>query len=260
MLYLGAYASTLHVHVADRAKSASTLLAVGADLVHMSAFGELGPLDTQIPDPRNPANKVSALDCYQSVDYVRDFGFKTVTSVLPELVTATERRIPISELIDTSTTFALGAISPVLKTITALDFGGWGRSLRIGEQYARKLLENKDGDRTRTDRIAWQLVYGYPHHLFPIDRAEAARIGLRVTTMDRARYEGAMAVLDACHRKDFVGFLSAEQADAVAGRPVAAEGNGQGELTERQADYEAGDHPEAETGSLHSWPRGTTAK
>lgn len=92
-LYLSSYPGELSVHVPAHAKSASTLLALGADHLYLSAFGELGPLDTQIPDPRNPANNVSALDCYKSVDYVRDFGFKTMTDALPKLVTATERRI-----------------------------------------------------------------------------------------------------------------------------------------------------------------------
>ena len=213
-LYLGAYAKDLRVHVPSRAKSASTLLAIGADKVYLSAFGELGPLDTQIPDPRNPANTVSALDCYQSVDYVRDFGFNTITSVLPQLVDATERRIPVSDLLAAASTFAIGAIQPVLSTITALDFGGWGRSLRIGEKYASKLLraKTKDGDYVRADNIAYQLVYGYTHHPFPIDFHEAKRIGLDVEPMDGPTYDKAVEVLAACRHKTYVGFLSEDEA------------------------------------------------
>ncbi len=217
-LYLAAYAKDLRVHVPSRAKSASTLLAIGADKVYLSAFGELGPLDTQIPDPRNPANTVSALDCYQSVDYVRDFGFNTITSVLPQLVESTERRIPVSDLLAAASTFAIGAIQPVLSTITALDFGGWGRSLRIGEKYASKLLraKTKDGDYARADRIAYQLVYGYTHHPFPIDFHEAKRIGLDVEPMDGATYDKAVEVLDACRHKSCVSFLSEEEAARTA--------------------------------------------
>jgi hypothetical protein len=224
VLYLSAYAKELNVHVPDRAKSASTLLAAGADRTYLSAFGELGPLDTQIPDPRNPANTVSALDCYQSVDYVRDFGFKTVTAVLPQLVHSTERRIPVNELLDRASAFALGSVDPMLHTVNALDFGGWGRSLRIGEHYARKLLlaKAKDGDHARAERIASQLVYGYTHHTFPIDYREAQRIGLRVALMNEHVHDEAMKVVDACHDKDFVGFLSKEQSDVVGALDDAA--------------------------------------
>jgi len=224
VLYLAAYAKQLNVYVPDRAKSASTLLAVGADRTYLSAFGELGPLDTQIPDPRNPANTVSALDCYQSVDYVRDFGFKTITAVLPQLIESTERRIPVNELLDRASTFALGSVDPMLHTVNALDFGGWGRSLRIGEHYARKLLlaKAKDGDHARAERIAHQLVYGYTHHTFPIDYREAKRIGLSVAQMGEHMHDEAIKVVEACHEKDFVGFLSKEQSNAVGAPDEAA--------------------------------------
>lgn len=216
VLYLSEYAKELKVYVPDRAKSASTLLAVGADDVYLSAFGELGPLDTQIPDPRNPANTVSALDCYQSVDYVSAFGFKTITAVLPQLVNATERRISVSDLLATASTFALGAIGPSLRSVTALDFGGWGRSLRIGEHYARKLLhaKAKDGDYAQADRIAYELVFGYTHHLFPINYHEAKRIGLNVSKMDQKIYDGAIKVVEACHNKSVVRFLNKDLYEA----------------------------------------------
>lgn len=260
-LYLSAYSSTLNVYVPDRAKSASTLLAVGADTVHLSVFGELGPLDTQIPDPRNPANTVSALDCYQSVDYVRAFGFKTVTLALPQLVDVTERRISVGELIDTATGFALGAISPVLQSVSALDFGGWGRSLRIGENYAKKLLQlkAKDGDRERTERIAYQLVYGYPHHLFPIDYHEAARIGLRVARMEPGRYGGAYGVVEACHGKDFVGFISAGEADkekAAEDRRTETAPPDAGVRVAPNGQAAPDEHANADVGTARAWSGG----
>ena len=244
VLYLSAYAKDLRVYVPDRAKSASTLLAIGADKVYLSAFGELGPLDAQIPDPRNPANTVSALDCYQSVDYVSAFGFKTITKVLPQLVNATDRRVPVNYLLDTASKFALGSVTPSLQSVGALDFGGWGRSLMIGEYYARKLLEAKakDGDRVRADRIAYQLVYGYAHHLFPIDYHEADRMGLSVVRMDKDVYDEAIKVVDACHKKDFVGFLSKPESDlekkAVPRQAAGSVAAGQDSSGDGRADNE----------------------
>lgn len=74
----------------------------------------------------------------------------------------------------------------------------------------------KDGDQARADRIAYQLVYGYTHHLFPIDYYEAERIGLSVDRMDKDLYDEAIKVVEACHKKDFVCFLSKEQSEAVS--------------------------------------------
>jgi len=228
--YLAAYANDFRVYVPSRAKSASTLLAIGADRTYLSAFGELGPLDAQIGNPRNPTMSVSALDYYQSVDYVRDVGFNTISVVLRQLINDTERLVPVSELLSTASTFAIGAIQPLMSTITALDFGGWGRSLRIGEKYASKLLSAKvkDGNVARADRIAFQLVYGYAHHLFPIDIEEANRIGLAVERMDQQTYYGAMRVLDACRHMSVVCFLSEQEAAKFEHLDMVLEYDGDG--------------------------------
>lgn len=253
VLYLSEYAKELKVYVPDRAKSASTLLAVGADEVYLSAFGELGPLDTQIPDPRNPANTVSALDCYQSVDYVSAFGFKTITAVLPELVNATERRISVNDLLATASTFALGTVSPSLRSVTALDFGGWGRSLRIGEHYARKLLQAKakDGDYARADRIAYELVFGYTHHLFPIDYHEAKRIGLNVSKMDQEIYDEAIKVVEACHKKSLVNFLNKDLYKASSIEEIS-ELEAAGEHVPADS-YQEQEHPQADAAIPRPW-------
>src|SRR6516225_3055942 len=126
ILYLSKYTESINIYVPRKAKSASTLIAVGANKLFMSPFSELGPLDTQIRDPRNPTDYVSALDCYQSVDYVRDFGFGTLNQALKALAQETRTLIPLSELVHTSADFSIGSIAPILTQVNALDFGGWG--------------------------------------------------------------------------------------------------------------------------------------
>ena len=216
-LYISRYAKQFNLHIPRKAKSASTLLALVADRIFLSPFAELGPLDTQIDDPRNPTYTVSALDCYQSVDYVRHFGFRTMGDVLAQLVAQTEGRVSLNDLLGVSSQFAIGAISPMLQSVKALDFGGWGRSLKIGEKYAQKLLIAKDPDEARAFRIAERLVYGYTHHPFPIDYVEAQDIGLEPEYMVKSVYAGAKDVIEACHDKNFVGFISEEHAKREAG-------------------------------------------
>lgn len=213
-LYLSAYTNDLKVYVPDRAKSASTLLAIGARELYLSGFGELGPLDTQLHDPRNPAKFASALDCYQSVDYVRKFAITTIGEVLRSLIDKTEKEVPLGQLLDDAEKFALGAINPMLENVSALDFGGWGRSLRIGEHYTQRLLESQATivDRELIKNIAHNLVYGYTHHPFPIDYHEAKRIELPVKLMDEKTYEKAIKVVEECDGRSFVGFLSRKQA------------------------------------------------
>ncbi|MEY7973824.1 hypothetical protein AB8O38_17645 [Saccharomonospora xinjiangensis] len=209
----------------------------------LSPFAELGPLDTQIADPRNPANTTSALDCYQSVDYVREFAFQTILSALPKLITATERRLPVTGLIDTATQFATSSVAPMLKSVTALDFGSWGRSLRIGESYAVKLLKKKstDEDEAAIKQLAWQLVYGYAHHRFPIDYDEAERIGLAVERMSPSQYKRLRTVVDACRKKSFIGFLSKHESDKESHRSRKP-------ACEEDEEPSTDEHPQADVG------------
>jgi serine dehydrogenase proteinase len=207
---LTAYASELNVHVPRRAKSASTLLALGAGRVYLSRFGELGPLDTQIFDPRNPVAYVSALDCYQSVDYVRLFGVNTMSKALRQLSMDAGGQIPLQDLLGTASAFATGAVGPMLTGIRALDFGAWGRSLKIGERYAQILLEDNHA-KDEAARIAERLVYSYTHHLFPIDYREAREMGLPAEPMSEAAYHLGLDVVEKCKNKSFIGFVSQDE-------------------------------------------------
>ena len=223
--YLTCYARELNVYVPRRAKSASTLLALGAARTYLSRFGELGPLDTQIFDPRNPVAYVSALDCYQSVDHVRKFGINTMSEALRQLSADAGVQVPLTDLLGTASAFATGAIEPIQRGIRALDFGAWGRSLKIGEKYAHILLQ--DHHPKDAPSIAARLVYDYTHHLFPIDYREARDIGLDVALMSKDLYRSGLKVLRVCGEKVFIGFISPAEADrqakAEAARRAAVE-------------------------------------
>jgi len=211
VVYLRAFAKEVRVYVPTRAKSAATLIAIGADRVEMSPFAELGPLDTQIIDPRNPTARISALDCYRSVDHVREFGVLTIPRALTAILDQNRTRLSLEQLIEAATTLAVGSVRPMLEHISALDFGAWGRTLKIGETYAKMLrlrLHNPDSE-AAARRLAWQLVYGYPHHPYPIDRAEATNLGISVETMPRDVYRAAHDIATACRNEArFVGFAN----------------------------------------------------
>jgi hypothetical protein len=211
VLFLSRFTRRLRVFVPRRAKSAGTLIAIGGYELYMSPFAELGPLDTQIRDPRNPTDRVSALDCYQSVDYVRTFGLNTLNRTFRALAGETRALIPLSQLVNTSATFSIGSIAPILTQVNALDFGGWGRTLRIGEMYAQTLLSRAGYAGDESKEIAHQLVYGYTHHPFAIDVDEARRMGLRPVAMSREQYESALDIVTACAEPGtvVVGFADA---------------------------------------------------
>lgn len=220
--YLTCYTSELNVHVPRRAKSASTLLALGANHIYLSQFGELGPLDTQIFDPRNPVAYVSALDCYQSVDYVRMFGVSAMSKALRQLSADTGGQVTLKDLLGTASDFATGAISPMLTGVRALDFGAWGRSLKIGERYAQILLEDNHS-RDEAGKISERLVYSYTHHLFPIDYREACTIGLPAKLMSERAYQAGLQVVEKCKNNAFIGFVSPRELEKTQAAEKAAE-------------------------------------
>jgi hypothetical protein len=200
VLYLSRYAKTLNIYVPRKAKSASTLIAVGGNQLFMSPFGELGPLDTQIRDPRNPTDYISALDCYQSVDYVREFGFSTLSQALKQLAAVTQGKLLLTDSLNAAAQFAIGSITPMLSQTRSLDFGAWGRSLKMGEKYAQILIcRAAQIDQLKAEKIAARLVYGYTHHLFPIDITEAGEIGLNPEKMSKEECESAVEIVSTCN-------------------------------------------------------------
>ena len=74
------------------------------------------------------------------------------------------------------------------------------RTLKIGETYAKalRLRRNDPGPEADAARLARMLVYGYPHHPYPIDMTEAEVLGRIVDQMPEEAYTAAKAVVDAC--------------------------------------------------------------
>jgi hypothetical protein len=219
-LYLARYAANLNIYVPRKAKSASTLIAVAGNSLVMSPFAELGPLDTQIRDPRNPTDYISALDCYQSVDYVREFGFSTLSQALKQLAAVTQGKLLLTDSLDAAAQFAIGSITPMLSQTRSLDFGAWGRSLKMGERYAQILISRAaEMEQGKAEKIASRLVYGYTHHYFPIDVTEARDMGLNPHEMTEDVYQSAIDIVSTCNDNQ----ICIEFVDERAG---AAEENG----------------------------------
>ncbi len=224
-LYLSRYAVNLNIYVPRRAKSASTLVAVAANSIFMSPFGELGPLDTQIRDPRNPTDYISALDCYQSVDYVREFGFSTLSQALKQLAAVTQGKLLLTDSLDAAAKFAIGSITPMLSQTRSLDFGAWGRSLKMGEKYAQILIcRAGELDQGKAARIASRLVYGYTHHRFPIDIAEARDMGLDPQEMSEEEYKTAIEIVNICNDNQVCIEFVDEHAGPVEGNGASVAG------------------------------------
>ncbi len=132
------------VVVPRRAKSAATLIVLGANEIHMGQMSQLGPIDPQI-------GKLPALGLGNAVEYLAKLcnEHPNSSSMLAQYLS------------------------------NKLDLRILGFMERVSEsaqQYAERLLDNKNlPNTTSIKQVAHDLVYSYKDHSFVIDKDEAKK-------------------------------------------------------------------------------------
>ena len=135
--------SSFKVIVPRIAKSAATLIAIGADEIHMSLLGQLGPIDPQIDGL--PALGVSS-------------ALRTIASVAEQYPGSAEM----------FSRYLRGAL-------TVEQIGYCDRISESAVQYAERLLSTKPSLAPLAPAIAKELVHEYKDHSFVIDLEEAQK-------------------------------------------------------------------------------------
>jgi hypothetical protein len=176
--------------IPDIAKSAATLLALGAQRIIMAPYAELGPLDAQIQDAERE-DYLSALDEVQALDRLYAFALQAADRAMFLLVQRTGRKTDV--LLPECFAFATDFMRPLTEKIDAIHYTQMSRVLKVAELYAVRLLEDMYGEEDAV-KIARALVQNYPEHGFVIDPGEAARIGL-LTETPTAEQEGILEAL-----------------------------------------------------------------
>jgi Serine dehydrogenase proteinase len=174
------------VIVPDRAKSAATLLAIGSEEIILSQHGELGPLDAQIFETEREA-PMSALDEVQALERLHTFWLESVDRAMVMLVGRTGKKV--ETLLPMVLESVGNMMRPLLEGIDVVHYTQMSRSLKVGEEYAKRLLSRVSTDPEKTART---LVHGYPDHAFSIDLLEAKSLGLKV----KAATEEQEAIFD----------------------------------------------------------------
>ena len=146
------------------AKSAGTLLALGADEIHMGIISELGPIDPQIGD-------YPALGLGSAVEHIAILCKKH-----PDAIEMLAKYLASS--------------------LNLHDLGYFERVSESAAQYAERLLAGKTLPAGQTpESIAHRFVYGYKDHGFVIDRDEATEIlGSEIVKSDSKEYKLANSI------------------------------------------------------------------
>jgi len=164
-----------------RAKSAATLMCLGADRIYMGEFAELGPVDIQLFDPlERGAETFSPLDEFKSMEFMRDYAIEILDFFSGLFL---ERSgMSVKEAMHAAIPCITGLMQPLYSQIDPLEMGEHRRSLAIGEEYATRLLRLTKNP--NADKIVEQLVWKYPSHTFAIDYDEAKELKLPVERLD----------------------------------------------------------------------------
>ena len=160
------------------AKSAATLLALGAKEIYMGEDAELGPLDAQLSDDDREI-MISALDEVHSLGRLNAAALEVFDQTMLLLLGRTSKKI--EAILPHTLAYTANFMRPLIEKIDAVHYTQSSRILRVSEEYAIRLLSS-DSKHAYDDArsIASQLVEKYPEHGFVIDSEEARRIGLRV--------------------------------------------------------------------------------
>jgi hypothetical protein len=171
--------------IPNRAKSAATLLTLGAETIILGRQAELGPLDAQVFDPAHEGYR-SALDEYQSLERL----YASALAAVDQAVMAWKLRSmkKIDTLLPVACDFVADLMRPLFDKIDTVHYTETSRILKEAEEYAVRLLA-PHYPVEEAMVIANALVENYPVHDFPIDLQEAqaiavidgAPIGLRAT-------------------------------------------------------------------------------
>jgi len=168
------FCDELEIIVPNRARSAGTLMCLGADTVLMSKQATLGPIDPSLTGPLNPQIPGAAPEARApvSVEAIRgyiemaqqDFGVKGSTDM-------------VRVLLDLG-----GKVHPLV-------LGSIFRSRAQIRTLAKELLKWQVKDATKTKKIIDFLCSESGSHDYTINRREAKQLGLNIEKPTQAVYE-----------------------------------------------------------------------
>ena len=156
------------------AKSAATLMALGASKIIMGPLAEFGPLDAQILN-MDREEYMSALDEVQSLERLQKFALDALDSTMNFLGPRTMKKV--DTILPLATQFVHGMVQPLFASIDVVHYTQLSRTLKVAEEYAVRLMEPRLG-REKAVEIATRLTATYPEHGFVIDLNEIKDIGL----------------------------------------------------------------------------------
>jgi hypothetical protein len=179
--------------VPSYAKSAATLLSLGAERIIMGIDAEFGPLDAQLWDHERE-EQTSALDEIQALERLHTAALEQLDETMLTMMAGTQKRTEV--MLPIACRFVSDMMKPLLEKIDTVHYAKQSRILKVAEDYATRLLLPHHGP-TAAGKIADRLVNSYPEHGFVIDRKEMSDL-MGVNLAPPESVKDAVQRLDEC--------------------------------------------------------------
>lgn len=160
------------------AKSAATLICLGADEIILGEMGELGPLDTQLPEAQegDSTEHKSALNYSKALEQLQLYAIQTMDAATMLII---ERSgLKIADSIDLAVKLTGEIVATLYSQVDPRRLGESARALDIANQYGRRILENKGFSVQDSRELLENLIKGYSSHGFVLDADELRMLGL----------------------------------------------------------------------------------
>jgi len=176
------------VVVSGWCKSAGTILCTAARKLYFGQLGELGPIDVQIRREDEIGERDSGLSIDSAFDSLRSASFRLFEQTLFDIKEGSGGSITYKTAAEIASSMTVGMVSPIFSHLDPIKIGETYRSVRISEEYVRRLnIKFKNVKTKPTDRID-TLLRGYPSHGFVIDLFEALQLFKQVDVLSGDLY------------------------------------------------------------------------
>ncbi len=179
------HAEKVNIIVPWLAKSAGTLICLGADKILMTELSELGPLDSQISEEHEEdrSKTTSALNGFNALEQIREHAIETLDMTTKLIFNRS--RMKTSRAFQLASEFSAKTCSPLYNQLDPKQIGLCARALDLGEKYGKTILTgDMKWDKEKARRTVERLVWDYPDHDFVIDLDELKELELPAILID----------------------------------------------------------------------------
>lgn len=205
------HAKRIHACVPFYAKSAATLLCLGADRLVVDELTQLGPLDTQIYEEKSggKGDFTSALNPFKTLEQLQKFSLETLDLAVRTIVMRSG--MGLDDCLKHAIDFVRGTTGPLFTQLNPEKLGEYSRALEVGSEYGERLLRRfTSWDDKKRAEILEKLVHGYPSHEYIIDYHELKEMGFDVSLFSGPERAAAQNVLGAWNGQAVVALVVPE--------------------------------------------------